>query len=616
MSATVVALANGIAGRHFGIRISRLGLLAVLIFIATCGLLLAYRALAGDHPRKGLTFEISFLPEIHKAPLDGRVFLLISRPGSAPVPRPVLVGPDLFSTMPGPSGEPRFEVNDHADTSQMFAVDVNDLKPGIPAVLGNSVLGYPLDSLDQISPGDYDVQGLINIYETFHRADGHMVKLPMDQGEGQQWNLKPGNLYSAPQRIHIPQGGATFRISLAKAIPPIEQSADTKYIKHIRLPSELLTTFWGRPMNLGAILLLPEGWEEHPDAHYPLIIHQWHFRKDFGTPLEFRTSPPGPDMKGYERTAAEYAYKFYQDWTAGRLPRVIVMLIQHANPYFDDSYAVNSANVGPYGDAITKELIPYIERKFRAIGQPWSRAMFGYSTGGWAALGMQIFYPDYFNGAWSFCPDPVDFRAAQIVNIYQDQNAFWLEGPFSRVPRPGERWSDGTIATTMDRQVRRELVLGTHGRSGEQWSIWQAVYGPVGGEGYPTPIWDPITGVIDKDVANYWRERYDLRYILERDWKTLGPKLVGKLHIATGTRDNFYLDNGVRLLQQFLESTNNPYYAGDIRYGPHYPHCYFGDPHAPAIIGQLTYTETVLLQMDRWMEKSAPVGADLHSWKY
>jgi hypothetical protein len=313
--ATRLALANVIARRHSGIRASSFGLLAVLIFVATCGLLMSDRTLALDNSRNGLTFEISFPREIHDAPLDGRVFLLISRPGSGSAPRPVLVGPDLFSTMPGPVGEPRFEINDHADTSQMFAVDVNDLKPGIPAVLGNSVLGYPLDSLDQIAPGDYDVQGLLNIYETFHRADGHTVKLPMDQGEGQQWNVKPGNLYSAPQRVHIPQEGGTFRISLTKAIPPIEPPADTKYIKHIRLPSELLTAFWGRPMNLGAILLLPEGWEEHRDAHYPLIIHQWHFRKDFGTPLEFRTSPPSPNMKGYERTAAEYAYKFYQDWT-------------------------------------------------------------------------------------------------------------------------------------------------------------------------------------------------------------------------------------------------------------------------------------------------------------
>ena len=115
-------------------------------------------------------------------------------------------------------------------------------------------------------------------------------------------------------------------------------------------------------MMLGAIVLLPEGWDEHPDSHYPLVIHHWHFRREFGTPLEFRTTPPTAAMSGYERTAAEYGYQFYQDWRAGRLPRVIVMLVQHANPYFDDSYAVNSANVGPYGDAITQELILYVER--------------------------------------------------------------------------------------------------------------------------------------------------------------------------------------------------------------------------------------------------------------
>jgi len=574
------------------------------------------RVQASKAARSGPEFSISFPREVHSTSLSGRLFLLISRPGTTAPKRPVLVGDDLFATMPQPMGEPRFEVNDHSNTQQMFAIDVDGLSPGAPGVIDNSTLGYPLDRLDQISTGDYDVQGLLNIYETFHRADGHTLKLPMDQGEGQQWNLKPGNLYSTVQRIHISGHSDSFQISLTKVVAPIAPPVDTKYVKHIQIESELLRKFWGRPMMLGAIVLLPEGWDEHPDSHYPLVIHHWHFRREFGTPLEFRTTPPTAAMSGYERTAAEYGYQFYQDWRAGRLPRVIVMLVQHANPYFDDSYAVNSANVGPYGDAITQELIPYVERKYRGIGQGWARAMFGYSTGGWATLGMQVFYPDFFNGAWSFCPDPVDFRATQIVNIYEDSNAFWLEGPFSRVPRPGERWSDGSIATTMDRQVRRELVLGTHGRSAEQWGIWQAVYGPVGEDGYPKQIWDPMTGVIDHSVASYWREHFDLRYILNRDWKTLGPKLVGKIHIATGTRDNFYLDNGVRLLEDFLVRTKEPYYAGEVSYGPHYPHCYFGDPNLPATIGELTYTETVLNKMARWMEKSAPAGADLKSWKY
>jgi len=543
-----------------------------------------------------LRFEISFSRELSQTPLDGRVFLLVSTEASR---------------------EPRFQVSASPDTQQFFGVHVDSLAPDAPAVVDDKVLGYPLDSIAQIPAGDYYLQALLNIYETFHRADGHVVKLPMDQGEGQRWNRKPGNLYSVPQRIHLdPAVGGVVHIRLTQKVPPIEPPQDTKSIKHLRIQSDLLTKFWGRPMHLGAIVLLPEGWEEHPNAHYPLMVYQGHFTHDFATPVEFRSTPPTPDLKGYDRTRAEYGYKFYQDWTSGRLPRMLILVIQHANPYYDDSYAVNSDNVGPYGDAITRELIPYVEQKFRGIGQGWARVLYGGSTGGWEAMGMQVFYPDFFNGAWCFCPDPVDFRAYQLVNVYADKNALWLEGPWSRVTRPEERKTDGTVITTMDRENRRELVLGTHGRSTDQFGIWQAVFSPVGPDGYPKPIWDPYTGVIDREVAAYWREHYDLRYILQRDWKTLGPKLVGKLHVTVGDTDTYYLENAVRLLQKFLEGTNNPYYAGDFEYGPQMPHCYSGDPHVPVSISRLTINQRIMPAMAEWMEKTAPPGADLTSWKY
>jgi Putative esterase len=576
--------------------------------------------------RRGLRFEISFSSAVSPAAIDGRLLLLISKPGNFEIPGSELADPDLFTTFKHPNDffgtfpnsiEPRFQISDGLATQQMFGVDVEGLAPGAPAIIDRAVLGYPLASVDQISAGEYDVQALINRYETFHRADGHVVRLAMDRGEGQKWNLKPGNLYSKPVRVHLdPSAKDPVRIELTEKIPVVREPEDTKYIKHVQIESQLLTRFWGRPMSLGAIVLLPEGWETHPNTRYPLLIHHWHFRPDFGLPVQFVTSAPHAGTKSYEQSAAEYGYKFYQDWISGRLPRVIIVLLQHANPYFDDSYAVNSANVGPYGDAITQELIPYLEQKFHAIGQPWARAMFGFSTGGWETAAMQIFYPDYFNGAWASCPDPLDFRAVQLVNIYEDENAFWLSGPFLRIPRPAERRTDGAMVDTMDAQDRHELVLGTHGRSGEQWNIWQAVFSPVGPDGYPLPIWDPRTGVIDHRVAEYWREHYDLRYILQRDWKTLGPKLVGKLHFTVGTRDNFWLDNGVRFMQRFLESTKDPHYSGDFNYGPHLPHCYFGDPAVPVTTDQLVYQDRVIKKAVAWMEKSAPPGADLSSWKY
>ncbi len=543
-----------------------------------------------------LRFEISYAKELSPAPLDGRVYLLVSTENKK---------------------EPRFQISYMPASQQIFGVDVDGLAADAPAAFDSSTLGYPLKSIEEIPPGDYYVQGLLNIYETFHRADGYVVKLPMDHEEGQKWNEKPGNLYSKPEKVHIdPAAGGAVRIQLTEKIPPIEPPQDTKYVKHLRIESQLLTKFWGRPMELGALVLLPDGWEEHPNAHYPLMVLQGHFSHDLFDGFGFRTMPPTPDLQGRERTIAEASYKLYQDWVAGRLPRMIVLEIQHPNPYFDDSYAVNSANVGPYGDAIMQELIPAVEKKFRGIGQGWARALYGGSTGGWEAMGVQVFYPDEFNGAWCFCPDPIDFRAYQIVNLYEDKNAFWSGGPLTGNPRPAVRTPDDEVQATMESMNRYEVVLGTHGRSTEQFGIWQAVFGPVGSDGYPKPIWDPNTGEIDHDVATYFRDHYDLHYIMQRDWKTLGPKLVGKLHVTVGTRDTYYLDNAVRLMQKFLENTNNPYYAGDFEYGPHEPHCWSGGKGLTTFEGRLNFNQRVLPKAAAWMEKTAPPGADTASWKY
>ena len=353
------------------------------------------------------------------------------------------------------------------------------------------------------------MQVLLHRYETFTRADGHTVKLPMDRGEGQQWNRAPGNLYSTPKRITIdPAKGDTIRLSLDALIPAIPDPPETKYIKHVRIQSERLTKFWGRPMFLGAHVLLPEGFASHPDARYPLVIFHGHFPSTFDG---FREEPPDPNLKCeyserfhldcYNRIEQQFAYQFYKDWTGRIFPRFLIIEIQHANPYYDDSYAVNSENVGPYGDAITYELIPEIEKRFRALGQGWARFMYGGSTGGWEALGAQIFYPDEYNGCWAACPDPIDFRAYTVVDIYRDKNAYFLDSFWKRTPRPGMRNWLGHVSTTLEEMNRRELVLGTKTRSGQQWDIWEAVFSPVGPDGYPKRIFDKRTGAIDRSVA-------------------------------------------------------------------------------------------------------------------
>jgi hypothetical protein len=510
--------------------------------------------------------------------------------------------------------EPRYELKEEeAKSAQFFGLDVAGLEPGAPAVIDSSTLGYPIVSVDQLPAGDYYVQAVLNIYETFHRSDGRTIKLPPDRGEGQQWYEKPGNLMSKPQRIHFdPPSGGVVKISLTEKMPPVEAPKDTKYVKHFRIQSKLLTDFWGKPMYLGAIVVLPEGFDQHPNAHYPLLIHHGHFVSDFDL---FDTEPPSPDMKGTARKWAEARHRLYQDWTSGRLPKMLLLEIQHANPYYDDSYAVNSANVGPYGDAILKELIPEVEKRFRGIAQPWARALTGFSTGGWEAIADQVFYPDDFNGAWGFCPDPIDFRAYQIVNIYEDKNAFWAEGPFGRVPRPEKRSADGNLQAVMEPAVRREEVMGTHGRSTEQFGIWQAVFSPVGDDGYPRQIWDARTGVISPVVASYWKDHYDIDHIIQRDWSTLGPKLVGKLHIAVGDMDSWYLNNAVHMLQDFIDSPANKYRAATFEYGYRQPHCYTGGGNISNMESNATFYQRVMPQVAQHIRDTVRQGGDM-SWEY
>jgi len=578
----------------------RIHFAAPLLAAAVLAVPFTVRSAAPAGPR----FTVRTAPGLADAPLDGRLLLLVSKDESR---------------------EPRFQIEDGPKSQQAFGIDVSGWAAGTPATFEPGVPGYPLEDLRDLPAGTYTVQALLHKYDTFHRSDGHTVKLPMDRGEGQQWNRAPGNLYSTPRKITVdPAAAAPVEITLDKTIPPIPEAPATKYVRHERIQSERLTKFWGRPMYLGAHILVPEGFDTHPEARYPLVINHGHFPQTIDG---FREQPPDPNLKpdysdrfhwaGYNRTQEEWAYQLYKDWTSPTYPRMLVVEIQHANPYYDDSYAVNSANLGPYGDAITYELIPYLEKKYRALGGGWARFMYGGSTGGWEAMAAQMFYPDEYNGAWCACPDPIDFRAFTVVDIYKDKNAYWQEGPFLRVPRPGKRDYLGHVSVTIEQINRLEQVLGDKSRSGQQWDIWEAVYSPVGADGYPQRIWDKRTGAIDPKVAAYWQEHYDLGYILRRDWdKGLGKKLAGKLSIYVGDMDNYYLNNAVYLVEEFLKGTKNPPYGGEVAYGDRAEHCWNGDPTRPNAISRLRYHQMFAPRIVERILKSAPAGADITSWRY
>jgi hypothetical protein len=569
------------------------------VIIAAAIALAAIPSLAAD----GLRFQLSFPVERSAVPQDGRMLLLLST---------------------DPSAEPRDQISLQPSSQIVIGVTVNGLKPGQPATVGTGAAAWPIEDLAKLPAGDYMVQGLLNRYETFHRADGVTIKLAPDRGEGQHWNEAPGNFYSKPVKLHLdPAKGGTVKISLDQEIPPLKDIPDSEFVRHITIKSELLSAFWGRPMFLSAHVLVPKDFDRHAEARYPLMLMHGHHEREF---LDFRDTPPELDLKpvyserfhlpGYNRIVQQEAYKNYQRWISADFPRFLVVEIQHANPYYDDSYAVNSANLGPYGDAIQRELLPAIEAKFRGIGQGWARFTYGGSTGGWEALAAQIFYPDDFNGAFAACPDPVDFGAYTVVNLYQDDNAYALQGAHHRVERPAFRNYLGEILATQRDVNRYEMALGDHGRSGEQYDIWQAVYGPVGKDGYPAPIWDKQSGKIDHVIADYWKEHYDLMAILRRDWAKLGPRLQGKIHLYVGSGDNYFLNDSVYLAEETLKSLKNPTFDGEVDYGDRAEHCWNGDHTAPNAISRLHYNTMYLDRILKRIKQTAPPGADLTSWRY
>src|SRR5271168_3977111 len=489
-----------------------------------------------------------------------------------------LDGRVLFLLSNDPSEEPRMQIDDSPRSQIVFGVTVDGMKPGQSIVVGDSAAGYPVRKLSEVPAGDYTAQAVLDVYQTFHRADGKTIKLSPDRGEGKHWNLAPGNLYSKPVKVHIGPGGAPIAISLDQVIPPIVPEADTKYVRHIRIESALLTKFWGTPTFLSAVVLVPEGFGEHTEAHFPLAIFHDHFVTGFD---DFRTTPPDPNLKpnyserfhlaGYNRIQQEEAYKTYQKWISPGFPRILVVKIQHANPFYDDSYAVNSANLGPYGDAIETELLPAVEKQFRGLTGGWAHFVYGGSTGGWESLAVQMFYPTDYNGAFVACPDPVDFHAFMTADLYQQANFFYLEGAHKQIDQPTMRNYLGQTLMSARDNAAYEAALGDHGRSGEQLDIWQAVYGPVGPDGYPAQIFDKQTGVIDHQVAAYWHDHYDLDAILQRDWDKLGPQLQGKIHLYVGSADTYFLNDAVYLMQDFLDKTGTPGhgvpYQGEVKYG-------------------------------------------------
>ena len=531
-----------------------------ILFVACFALCLSLLAIHATHSAPAeARVEISYPAALDGGPITGRVFVIISKTDRV---------------------EPRLQAGSYQASVPFWGQDVNALKADESVVMEAGVLGFPLKSLSEIPAGEYYVQALLNVYTQVHRKDGHTIWVHMDQWEGQQWNRSPGNLISEVQRVRLdPAAGFNLKLSLTKKLPPVVVPPDTEWVKRVKIQSKLLTEFWGHPMYLGASVLLPKGYFEETNRKYPAIYIQGHF--GLGAPFGFTTQAPAVPETAEQRKvrlsrgARETAAEFSQSWMSNDFPRMAAVTFQHPTPYYDDSYAVNSVNNGPYGDALLTELIPYLEKNFRLIAEPQARVLTGGSTGGWESLALQILHPRFFNGTWSLYPDPVDFRRYQMSNVYEDDNAFEVPvGDWAKVVRPLSRTAEGQVTLTMREMSQLEEVLGSRIRSGQQIAAWDAAYGPVGKDGYPRPIWDRLTGKIDHEVALYMRDNgYDLRYNLEKNWAKIGPDLAGKIHVYCGDMDNYYLNLAVYHLEDFLKAAENPRAEAVFEYGrPMKPH--------------------------------------------
>jgi hypothetical protein len=550
---------------------------------------------------ENLRFAISLPDQLPTGSVTGRIFLLLTKSDST---------------------EPRLS----RGPVSMFGADLHGGNPGEATIIDSSTPGCPQRSLGDLSPGTYYAQAVLNVYTEFHRADGYTVLAHMDQGEGQDFRISPGNLISAAQNVSIAANTPTdIKLSLNAVIPPIGLRPDTKWVKRIRIKSNLLSTFWGHPMYLSATVLLPKGYDDNSNIRYPVLYLHGHY--GLGAPFGFEPAPDNPGFKSWARQRADWisehpkesaagdinlpepispvapepasspasaekeytqldalfawdgsmipvesGHEFYEAWNADNFPRVIAISCQYPMPYGDSAGAVNSANCGPYGDALMQEMIPYLEKHFRIINKPYARILTGCSWGGWISLALQVYHPDFYGGVWSFCPGfGVDFHRYQgVLDLYTDKNAYNTD---LDIRFPG---AAGSVQFTRDWDQFRSIVGPLYDA---------AVKTPIGPDGYPMPIWNRATGEIDQAVVRYMREHdYDLREYLQRRWPLDGPKLVGKLHLICGDEDGAYVQFGVYLLEDFLEGTKDPYYGGSFVYGrPMKNHCWSPTTNAELI---------------------------------
>lgn len=407
---------------------------------------------------------------------------------------------------------------------------------------------------------------------TFDRVpeDDYYIQIVWDHDKEESRIDAPGNVFSRVEKIEVNQD-LQVDLTLSEIIGK-RKILEHTHVKEVSLKSELLSKFWNREMELKASILLPSTYFVEPNKKYPV-----------------RYNIAGYGGR-YTRINSVMGNKTFSDWwLSGEAPQIINVFLDGEGP-FGDSYQLDSENSGPYGTALIEELIPHIESTYRSTGEAKYRFVDGCSTGGWVSLALQLYYPDEFNGVWSYSPDAIEFENYQLIDLYKDENAFINE---AGIQRPVMRNTSGEPLMLLKQFIQYENVLGwsdSYTTSGGQFSAHNALYGPKGKDGLPAPIFDPLTGDIDHEIAEVWK-KYDLKLYAKENWTELGPKIQGKVYIWMGDMDHFYLNPATRAFASFISETENPVSDAQIVFTPMAGHC------------QNYSHKKVLIQMDEKLKK-------------
>ncbi|KAF2831083.1 hypothetical protein CC86DRAFT_390784 [Ophiobolus disseminans] len=512
----------------------------------------------------GLDVKLSVANGVLTTPTDGRIVLMLAPDGTDP----------LLAIEVDSSPNKIFGLN-------VYKFGANDtvlFSGGSNSSTETGVYGWPNITLDKIPAGTYSVQAFLNNYETVTRSDGSTVTVHFPCGDGAPNVNTFGSLITTAVDLDISGSTQTLELTFdnTTAIENFTGSEiggcnqgnyeDTEYLKHVKIRSKKLSEFWGRNMYVGANVLLPSGYKANDTTtRYPVIYSQGHWPAGQGAfrypSADFSAAWDNGTIPGTNTTKERPT------------PKMILVTFRHEAPFYDDSYAVNTANLGPYGDAINDELIPHLEEIFNTIQAPYARIQEGGSTGGWESAASLIFRPDLFGACFSSYPDSLDFHRHQDIELYTAANAYQrADGSFVPSIRKFKNGTEVVLATVAN-ENHWELTFGTASRSSNQWDIWNAVFGVQGYNNYPLEPWDKITGEVYPEAVEYWKPM-DLSNYITSNWNTsrkLGKALAGRVYVYVGSWDNYYLNEGVMEFQKRTDAVGGTGWA-NVTILPEKPH--------------------------------------------